>query len=70
MSRKPSKFSQSDVTRALKGAVGAGIAVSRVEIDKEGTIVIIAKLDDSTNSDATNPWNEVLTHAADEKRAA
>jgi len=42
MSRGPQTFKQRDVTRALKGAAAAGIDVRRVEIDREGKIVVIA----------------------------
>jgi hypothetical protein len=33
---------QRDVAAAVKGAVAAGVEVARVEIDREGRIVIIA----------------------------
>jgi hypothetical protein len=42
MSRRPSTFKQQDVTRALRAAVAAGIEVQRVEIAKDGRIVIVA----------------------------
>jgi hypothetical protein len=41
MSRRAQPFTQTDVTRAAKGAVKAGLTVRRVEIC-EGKIVIIA----------------------------
>jgi hypothetical protein len=41
MPRGPSTFKQQDVTKALKATVAAGIEVSRVEIDKDGKIVVI-----------------------------
>jgi hypothetical protein len=41
MSRRPSTFKQSDVTRALKGVRAAGIEVFRVEIDVNGKLVVI-----------------------------
>jgi hypothetical protein len=49
MGRGPCKFLQSDVTRALKAARQAGAEVARVEIEHDGTIVIVlagrAKID-------------------------
>jgi hypothetical protein len=42
MSRGAHSFKQGDVTKALKGAVNAGLAVKRFEIDRDGRIVVIA----------------------------
>jgi hypothetical protein len=39
MSRGQQTFKQSDVTKAIKATVKAGIAVGRVEIDKDCIIV-------------------------------
>jgi hypothetical protein len=33
---------QRDVTAAVKGAVAAGVEVARVEVDRQGRIVIVA----------------------------
>jgi hypothetical protein len=41
VARAPSVFRQSDVTRAIKAAVAAGVNIERVEIDKSGRIVIV-----------------------------
>ena len=41
MSRCQQKFKQRDVTKALKATVKAGIAIERVEIDKDGKIAIV-----------------------------
>jgi hypothetical protein len=41
MSRTASAFRQSDVTRALRAAGAAGHAVKRVEIDRDGKIVLV-----------------------------
>jgi hypothetical protein len=41
MSRGAHSFKQRDVTRAVKAVVAAGVAVARVEVDKDGKIAII-----------------------------
>ena len=41
MSRRLSKFRQTDLTRAIKGARNAGVKVARAEIAKDGKIIII-----------------------------
>jgi hypothetical protein len=40
MSRRAQTFTQSDITRAARGAIKAGLAVRRIEIDRSGKIVI------------------------------
>lgn len=41
MSRTPQQFRQTDVTKAIRAAVAAGLAVGRVEIEP-GKIIVIA----------------------------
>jgi hypothetical protein len=63
MSRGQQTFKQSDLTKALKGTVKAGIAVERVEINKDGKIVIVtARLDDAADGEKPekNEWDRVL----------
>jgi DNA-binding MarR family transcriptional regulator len=63
MSRGQQTFKQSDVTKAIKATVKAGIAVERVEIDKDGKIVIVTtKTENATNADnpEKNEWDGVL----------
>jgi hypothetical protein len=63
MSRGHQTFKQSDVTKAIKATVKAGIAVERVEIDKGGKIVIVtAKAEDTVNGSGPekNEWDGVL----------
>jgi hypothetical protein len=63
MSRGQQNFKQSDVTKALKATVKAGIIVQRVEIDANGKIVIVtAKPEDAVNGEklGENEWDGVL----------
>ena len=63
MSRGQQTFKQRDVTKALKATVKAGIAVERVEIDKDGTItIVIARPEDAANSEkpGKNEWDGAL----------
>jgi hypothetical protein len=41
MARGRLTFRQQDLVRALKGARAAGLEISKVEIDKDGKIVVI-----------------------------
>jgi hypothetical protein len=43
-----------DVYAAVKGAVAAGVSVARVEVDKEGRIIIIAGKANETSTTAAN----------------
>ncbi|MGR3478025.1 MAG: hypothetical protein ACU0EX_10865 [Sulfitobacter sp.] len=54
MANAPASFKQIDVTRALKGAVAAGLPVGRVEIDRDGRIVIIVESGTTSN---VNDWD-------------
>ncbi len=63
MSRGQQTFKQRDVTKALKATVKAGIAVERVEIDKDGKIVVVTvRPEDTANGKKSgkNEWNVVL----------
>jgi hypothetical protein len=58
--RRPSMFRQTDLTRALKGARAAGIEISRVEIDRDGRIVVVvAKREKDSGIVEYNEWDAV-----------
>ena len=61
MSRRPQSFRQSDVTKALKATVKAGIAVARVEIDKNGKIVVVTATPQDADGEKPekNEWDTV-----------
>ncbi len=63
MSRGQQTFKQRDVTKALKATVKAGFAVERVEINKDGKIVIVtARPEDAAHGEkrGKNEWDQVL----------
>lgn len=43
MANKIATFKQSDIKRAVAGASAAGMTISRVEIERDGKIVVIAE---------------------------
>jgi hypothetical protein len=58
MSRGAHTFKQCDVTKAIKGAVNAGLVVKRVEIE-DGKIVVFAGRPDDRFTTSTNEWDNV-----------
>jgi hypothetical protein len=59
MGRGPCPFNQSDVTKAVKGVVAAGLQVARVEIAKDGKIIVVPGEPSKTQATAANEWDEV-----------
>lgn len=55
MTVRAATFKQDDVKRACKGVVAAGLAVGRVEIDREGKIVITMAA--ALTNETPNPWD-------------
>ena len=63
MARGSCTFRQRDVTAAVKAARAAGVEVARVEVDKNGKIIVIAGKPGCENGKTDgNPWDEVLEH--------
>jgi hypothetical protein len=61
------------VTRATKAVLAAGLDVRRIEIAKDGSFAVVTGkpiLADGDSSVERNEWDEVLTNAANEKRAS
>jgi hypothetical protein len=61
MPRAQSTFRQRDVTAAIRAAEAAGHAVERVEIDREGRIVVVLRpmtADDIETKALKNEWDQ------------
>ena len=61
MAPRAASFRQADVKRAVKGALAAGLAVDRIEVDGDGRIVIVAASETDQHTTKGNPWDKVLT---------
>lgn len=61
MGHGPCTFKQRDVTAAVKAARAGGMEVARVEIGKDGRIVIVAgKPVEGTKLQPTNEWDSAF----------
>ena len=59
MSRRPCVFRQRDVTRAVKAVAAAGVTVAKVEVDKDGKIVVVVGEAGKTDAPTENSWDSV-----------
>jgi hypothetical protein len=57
MGQGPTTFKQADLTRALRAARKAGAEVERVEIGRDGRIVLVLKNGDEVSPE-DNEWDE------------
>jgi hypothetical protein len=56
---RPATVKQADITRAVKGAVKAGFAVGRIEVD-QATGKIVIWPESAGGQGKPNEWDEVL----------
>ena len=59
MARAPSKFRQGDITRAVKGAIAAGVEIREVRVDTDGKIRVIASKPNVEHAQHLNEWDDV-----------
>ena len=68
MSRGPSKFRQTDVTRALRATAAAGKTVKQVVIENGKIVLVVGEPDEPTAGNVEkNEWDEVLDGATETK---
>ena len=66
MARAPSTFRQRDVTRAVKAVTAAGVHIARIEIGRDGTIVLVTRQPGtSPQDDLDQELAEFEAHHAD-----
>ena len=54
--RGPAAFKKTDVTRATRGVLAAGLNVARVEINKAGVIVVVPGKPKGAESEPLDMW--------------
>jgi hypothetical protein len=59
MSRGPATFRQRDAAALIKAAQAAGLHVLRVELDKDGKIVVITSKMNGSVDEEVNEWDGV-----------
>jgi len=61
VSKARATFRQSDATRAAKAAMAAGLDVTRMEIDRDGRIVVVTAVrGDVVTSNGAEKWAGVV----------
>jgi hypothetical protein len=66
MSKGRARFTQADLARIFKAAAKARVNV-RVKFAPDGSITIATGMPGKLSGDPTNPWDEVLNDAAQQK---
>ena len=60
MARGTCTFRQRDVTKAVKAVAAAGVEIARVEIDRNGKIIVImGKPAETAEGTQRNEWDDV-----------
>jgi hypothetical protein len=70
VANQPHAFRHRDVVRVVKAARAAGVNVDQVTVDPHTGAITAAAAWAGGDPTARNPWDEVLTNAADQKRAS
>lgn len=61
MARRAPSYTAADVTRLIKGALAAGVAMERIAVKgtKDGPVILIGVSAPPT-SDEPNPWDQAI----------
>jgi hypothetical protein len=72
MTRRPVAFRKADVARAVQAVREAGIDIARIEIDKDGKIVVVTTTTGTTQGDIFDQEIEQFrkAHGYDKTRPA
>jgi hypothetical protein len=68
MTRRVCKFRQREISRVIRGAQAAGVAVDRVEVDNEGKIVVYSGTGGDNPTKHKNTADAVLEKLKNERK--
>jgi hypothetical protein len=57
--RRPSPFRQSDLTKAVKAVIAAGLRVVGVKVSAQGDIEVVTGTETTQKSQGENEWDRV-----------
>ena len=66
--RRDQNFNQNDLARALRAARAAGLPDAKIEVDCIRKTITVIPGEPPKGGDTDNPWDVLLTNAANEKR--
>ena len=58
MSRRPAHFTQRDATRLVRAALAAGLSVLKIEVDRDGKLVVVTGEPGKTEVSGRNEWDQ------------
>jgi hypothetical protein len=59
MPRGSCTFKQGDITKAVKAVVAAGVQVARVEVDREGRIIVVVGKPVEPQAEEASEWDRI-----------
>lgn len=61
MTTRSARFRKTDVTRAVRAVLAAGMIPGGCKIEPNGTILVLIENGDSTKPTTDNPWDDELS---------
>jgi hypothetical protein len=58
MSRRPARFTQRDLAKAIRAIVAAGMVIASIKVDKSGATIVTVGDQDKTESADRNEWDD------------
>jgi len=59
MKRQPRPFKQTDVARAVRAVLAAGIDIEKIEVEPDKITIIASRHDEQTATAGKNEWDDL-----------